>query len=365
MSRRAASNRSRRSEPAAVAAHPALGRERAAGTPGRSEPGSERPAGGRGEMLSASTRNFFEPRLGADLGHVRVHSGPGAARAAGAVEARAFTVGSDIYFGRGQYRPDSPSGRHLLAHELAHVFQGGSQNTLRRKGGTPGGFFANIGGAFESLFTGSEAYDPKVLTDYLDEIETSDSIVDDFDSDNKARAAVAKKLHVPKSDRVKRLLIEEMLSGVVGDDDEIAILQVLKDMSKGGRDQISTQTSLLDELYSDFHGAELDELYAILPILDSLHPRRGDQSRKISMQDYIDKWSKQNKVTMSDDEKHVLAQGCIGITALEIGKLDVPDLSNCYESLPEALAAKAKMDSFVAANEPDHKVILFSKRFWR
>ncbi|HVQ07032.1 MAG TPA: DUF4157 domain-containing protein [Allosphingosinicella sp.] len=369
MSRRALS-RPRHSE-TAPAAHPALTRAATPAAAPREQrrdgrEGEARPARGRsGEALAASARSFFEPRFGADLGHVRVHSGPAAARAASAFEARAFTVGANIYFGRDQYRPGSPSGRRLLAHELTHVFQQGSEQTLRRKGGTPGGFLANIGGAFESLFTGSEAYDPKVLEDYLKEIETSDAIVDDFDSDNKARAVVAGKLHVPKSDRVKRLLVEEMLSGVVGDDDENAILQVLGDMSQGGRDLASTQTEFLGRLYSAFDGAELDALYAVLPIMDSLHPRRGDKTSSRAMQAYIDKWSKENNVVMTDDEKYILAQGCIGITSLEIGKLDVPDLSNCYESLPEALAAKGKMDAYVTANEPGHKVILFSKRFWR
>jgi hypothetical protein len=37
--------------------------------------------------------------------------------------ARAFTVGSDIFFGQGEHRPDHPEGQRLLAHELAHVVQ--------------------------------------------------------------------------------------------------------------------------------------------------------------------------------------------------------------------------------------------------
>src|SRR5215472_1971271 len=39
------------------------------------------------------------------------------------LQARAFTVGQDIYFGRGEYRPDTPQGGGLLAHELAHTIQ--------------------------------------------------------------------------------------------------------------------------------------------------------------------------------------------------------------------------------------------------
>jgi hypothetical protein len=87
---------------------------------------------GGGEPLPARARAFFEPRFNYDFGVVRTHAGPGAADAARALNARAFTVGSDIAFASGQYRPDAPEGRRLLAHELAHVVQqGGGTEPLR------------------------------------------------------------------------------------------------------------------------------------------------------------------------------------------------------------------------------------------
>jgi Domain of unknown function (DUF4157) len=126
-----------------------------------------------GRPLDASTRAFFEPRFGADFGEkpssaasprlslslgsptdpaegeatrraerasrtppanatpvdfggVRVHTSPRACTAAAAVGARAFAVGSDLVFGQGQYAPNSPAGRHLLAHELGHAIGGGA-----------------------------------------------------------------------------------------------------------------------------------------------------------------------------------------------------------------------------------------------
>lgn len=84
-----------------------------------------------GEPLDANTRGFFEPRLRADLGGVRVHTGSAAAQSARALNARAYTLGSDIVFGQGEYQPDSDPGKHLLAHELAHV--GRSETTIHRK----------------------------------------------------------------------------------------------------------------------------------------------------------------------------------------------------------------------------------------
>lgn len=78
-------------------------------------------APGRG--LDASTRDFFESRFGHDFSRVRVHDDAQASRSARAVAARAYTVGHDLVFAGGQYRPHSAAGRRLIAHELAHVLQ--------------------------------------------------------------------------------------------------------------------------------------------------------------------------------------------------------------------------------------------------
>jgi Domain of unknown function (DUF4157) len=77
----------------------------------------------RGEPLPASTRAWLEPAFGADLRAVRVHDNAEAATAAHAEHAHAFTAGRDIYFNEGRYDPRAEDGRHLLAHEVAHVLQ--------------------------------------------------------------------------------------------------------------------------------------------------------------------------------------------------------------------------------------------------
>ena len=58
-----------------------------------------------------------------DLSRIRIHADERAAESAAAVNALAFTVGNQIVFGSGSFSPNSPSGRRLLAHELAHTFQ--------------------------------------------------------------------------------------------------------------------------------------------------------------------------------------------------------------------------------------------------
>ena len=83
-----------------------------------------------GAPLPAALRGWFEPRFGHDFGKVRVHADTEAAASAREVGAKAYTVGQDVVFGTAAYAPHTSAGRHLLAHELAHVGQQSPQ--LRR-----------------------------------------------------------------------------------------------------------------------------------------------------------------------------------------------------------------------------------------
>jgi hypothetical protein len=65
----------------------------------------------------------MESRFGHDFGQVRVHTDGQAAESARAVSAKAYAVGSDIVFNRGEYQPRTAAGLGSLAHELAHVVQ--------------------------------------------------------------------------------------------------------------------------------------------------------------------------------------------------------------------------------------------------
>lgn len=78
---------------------------------------------GRGRPLAPALRDRFGGLFRHDFSRVRVHAGPGAATAAAAVGARAFTVGRHVVLGS-----PGPDGRGeqptpVLAHELAHVVQ--------------------------------------------------------------------------------------------------------------------------------------------------------------------------------------------------------------------------------------------------
>jgi hypothetical protein len=76
-----------------------------------------------GAPLDTGTRTQMETRFGHDFSQVRVHTDDKAAASARDVNARAYTVGSDIVFGKGQYHPSATSSQRLIAHELAHVVQ--------------------------------------------------------------------------------------------------------------------------------------------------------------------------------------------------------------------------------------------------
>ncbi|MCY0987747.1 DUF4157 domain-containing protein [Nannocystis sp. ILAH1] len=101
--------------------------------PGAAAPASATPSGfdralqraraAQGRPLAGDTLEFMQSRFGARLDRVRLHDDARAAHLAERIHARAFTVGRDIFFNQGEYRPEQPAGRRLLAHELTHTLQ--------------------------------------------------------------------------------------------------------------------------------------------------------------------------------------------------------------------------------------------------
>lgn len=87
---------------------------------------------GGGVPLPASERAYFEPRFGRSFAGVRIHDGAQADAASRSISARAFTLGGDIAFAGGEYRPGTTDGRRLMAHELTHTVQQGAEGTIRR-----------------------------------------------------------------------------------------------------------------------------------------------------------------------------------------------------------------------------------------
>ncbi|HTW14904.1 MAG TPA: DUF4157 domain-containing protein [Nocardioides sp.] len=76
---------------------------------------------GRGDALPGEVTHAAGSELGCDLSEVRIHRDHEANRIARSVDARAFSHGTDLYFSAGAFDLSDDRGRHLLAHELAHV----------------------------------------------------------------------------------------------------------------------------------------------------------------------------------------------------------------------------------------------------
>ena len=95
---------------------------------------------GTGQPLAGSQRTRMESAFGADFSGVRIHTDATAAALSRNLNARAFTVGQQVAFGRGEYRPGTPIGDALLAHELAHVMQqrGADDVTAKASGASSG-----------------------------------------------------------------------------------------------------------------------------------------------------------------------------------------------------------------------------------
>jgi len=365
-----------------------------------------------GQPLDANTRAFMEPRFGHDFSGVRVHTDPRAAESAEAVNAHAYTVGSDVVFAPGQYQPTTEAGNAVLAHELSHVVQQDgvsgqaagtishpsdssereadavAGNVLRSEpvavtqapsatlqtlsfedglkiaGGAAvlGGIgigIAALAGAFDK-----ENFSPQELDAYLKHLRTKKKIEGDRDSDNKARDVMRKKLFKGESLEVRTLLIEEMLSGYLSGDDQDEIIALLADTQPKDRQTIAERIGY-HRLLHRFDDDRIDALYALYPPeIRSLYSYGPNKRKTYAIDDFIDKWGKEHGHSMTPDEKHTLGRGCVGITAVNMEDLKNPDLSNCYNSFAEVWAAAKTANAFLEANFPDKKAFIFSKRFW-
>ena len=218
--------------------------------------------GSGGRPLSPRVRRTMESRFGHDFADVRLHDDAGARSAAAGLEARAFTVGEHIGLGPAGADLDSPSGQHLLAHELAHVVQQrgtGEPDRVHRR--TDWDWFTIWLGAEEGQWTDAE------LAVYLTDLTETGAILDTYYSDNQARAVVARwksgASDFELTGRQKTLLIAEMLSGPTVDEDERAILDLLEGSDASDLRAILGSADVGPRrLESDLDWAEHDQLLA-------------------------------------------------------------------------------------------------------
>jgi LysM repeat protein len=87
---------------------------------------------GSGKSLPPDVQIEMGSRMGTDFSKVRVHTGSVANEMSESINARAFTLGSDVYFRQGEYNPVSRPGKELLAHELTHTLQQAGRQVQRQ-----------------------------------------------------------------------------------------------------------------------------------------------------------------------------------------------------------------------------------------
>jgi hypothetical protein len=267
--------------------------------------------------MPVTLRGTLEPLFAADFSQVRLHDDSVSHQAARDVDAHAFTVGSHVHFGSGQFRPDDRAGMHLLAHELTHTIQQGeatvsgsdalevdrpdsahereadslADHVAHELGsGAPGPVAGpsavhdaarptvsrsararvqRVGfGEFLSRLFGEGTFSDKELSDYLKFLDDNARIEGDYDSDNKAREIVRRwradkstyDLYLPR----KQLLLLELIDGPTLDDDEHAILELLRGSTTAEVAALIAAAGGEEELKGEFQGPQSDELDAFL-----------------------------------------------------------------------------------------------------
>lgn len=266
-------------------------------------PAVRRVVGTPGRSLDEGVHAFMRSVLGQDFSHVRTHADASAAASARAVGARAYTVGHHVVFGAGQYAPHTLAGRGVLAHELTHTAQQRGTGALAVDGPLRNG---RAGDAFEQQadaaaqaavagrraeFAPLRAHEPVLqrlgagdtllrffgiesgnfsdadLTDYLDRIARNrkcDCGLLDFLSDDKAREIVRRwgvgkyrldqDYHGVPSVEIKRILIQELLSGPTGSADQQAIVKLFS----------KTAAADVEALLDPAHGLDIKMVLADL-----------------------------------------------------------------------------------------------------
>ena len=158
---------------------------------------------GRGQPMAPRVRRSMEHAFGTDFSRVRLHHGPDAADLSTRLGAEAFTVGSDVFFGRGLPDTTRTEGQGLLAHELAHTVQQARPAVVQRQ---PYGYdfqpdFFDPDPA--DVLVESHRKDLLIVQEWLDENDTSFAWLGLYDQDTQGSDLALSerigwaKVHVP------------------------------------------------------------------------------------------------------------------------------------------------------------------------
>jgi Domain of unknown function (DUF4157)/The BURPS668_1122 family of deaminases len=104
-------------------------KEEPGSSPSYADPETIRSQLGSGQSLDSRVQSRMSSVFGHNFSGVRIHTDSRATSLSSDLNARAFTIGSDVAFAAGEYRPGSLIGDALIAHELAHVVQQSGAHT--------------------------------------------------------------------------------------------------------------------------------------------------------------------------------------------------------------------------------------------
>jgi hypothetical protein len=266
---------------------------------------------GPGTPLEGGTRARMESAYGHSFANVRIHADTGGAALSRDLDAHAFTLGEHVAFAAGQYRPGTPAGDALLAHELAHVIQQGGD-------GGPAPLGADLAQRDEPA---------------------------ERDADAAAVSTMAT-LYAPGA-AVRKRSVSRRQSGLR-----------LQRCASGPAPRPATGPASSAAMLPRT-GAGTGEGQGTLPPLPP-----GQAQRSYSVGEFITAWERQHGgQRMPDDLRGLLYAGCIGITALNLGESTTgpghPPLSFCYDTLANAQAAASR-----AEQGGNPRPYIYSKHFW-
>jgi peptidoglycan hydrolase-like protein with peptidoglycan-binding domain len=343
--------------------------------------------GGGGERLPDANRAHMESALGADLSGVRIHRDPDAAHAAHDISARAFTVGQDIYFGAGQYDPGTKQGNRLLAHELTHTVQQGS-GTVTAQADTP------ISSPADPLEREAEAvaasighpsphqpprprlsaahvqrkpaartltHEASIQRQPVATVLTTEGLTSPRLAGNaRLRQAFRNRPPVVFGERgeavarIQQTLLDDGLElpvstrrtglpdGIFGEETEGAVKAFQRKHRIGDDGRVGHDTLIeLDKVASAPTPREQ-------PLAPPLAP--GEEHREWTVEQYTGMWEKKHKRKMTTEERETLARGCIGITALNLGRGNInPPLGLSFSTFGKARSVAAELNRILQA----------------
>ncbi len=259
---------------------------------------------GAGHPMPSAMRQDFEGAFGESFADVRLHTGTEADAGARAIDATAFASGTDIGFAKGAFQPETSLGRGVIAHELAHVsdMRAGrdTPDTVRRIGEyAPGGVTPIFSAEWWNRLGGGGTFSNAELDHFVRAMSRPGYVASEYDyddTDNMARVIVNRMFgqagtgegapYVPpgaRDLRVRRNMIQHLLSGFRAEADKDAAMLILRRASDIERNQI-VQAYGQEDLMDHLRGRHAEELSRLMGIGVEESPRRRSERRNMPVQ---------------------------------------------------------------------------------